>query len=409
MATEIVMPQLGLTMTEGTLVRWLKREGDPVQKGEVLFEVETDKVTQEVEAQESGVLRRIHADAGTTLPIGTVIGVIAAANEALPESAVSIAEPSVTELNVAPLAARLAERHGVELRKVRGTGVGGRIVREDVERVIRERGIDTGRGTDTRKEGDYRPVEIQEEQRPRQSRETPVAVDQGRAVRPDSLRALVAQRMTDSFATVPHFYLTAEVDAGNLMAARAAEAEAVERAVHVRLTVTDLLIQVVAQCLQNHPLARSSWADGEVHSTDSVNVGVAVATPHGLVVPVIHNADRLSLVEIAEYRSRVVELATTKRLKLDDVEGGVFTLSNLGVFGVDFAHAIINPPQSAILAVGRIRDRVCARGGEITIRPSMYLTLSADHRVLDGAAAAALLQAFQESIETRRANTGAMP
>ena len=395
MATEIYIPQLGLTMTEATVLRWLKAEGDPVQKGETVLEIETDKVVAEVEALADGVLGPILAAEGVVVPVGQVISYVLAPGEEVPTETkvVAPAAPASTKLeappsvrkaaptpHASPKAKRLARELGVDLTSVQGTGPGGRIIAADVQRAAE------------RVEAPAAPA--------------PTAIVPPGEVEPlRGVRRVVAERMTHSFTTTPHFYLTAEVEATALVRMREGLLSKVEAATGARLTITDLLIKELAQVLQEFPEVNVAWADdpqggaGGVLRQSRVNVGVAVAASDGLIVPVIHDADKLSLGEIARRRADVTQRARDGKLTLTDLEGGTFTLSNLGMFGVDQFQAIINPPQSAILAVGRIKERAVAIAGNLTIRPIMFLTLSADHRLLDGVQAARFLQRVAQLIE----------
>ena len=409
MASEIVMPQLGLTMTEGTVVRWLKRVGDRVEKNEPLFEVETDKVVQEVLSLEEGVLNEIVVEEGRPVPVGTVIGYVGAPGEVpagagargredveaprggdgesggREEHGARRPEPgtprSLDLVRASPAAKKLAERLGVDYRTLRGSGPGGRVIEEDVRRAAAS-------------------AAAQPPQSPRPPvPPSSVAESAGESIPLRGIRKVVAERMAHSFATVPHFYLTAEVDAGALVALHGQVAPAVERKHGVKLTLTDLLVKATAMALKEHPEANAAWSDGGIRRNPVVSLGVAAATDDGLVVPVIPEADRLTLVEIARKRGELVEKARAGKLTLPDLEGGSFTLSNLGMFGVDLFQAIVNPPQAAILAVGRIKDRPVAVGGQVAVRPTMFVTLSSDHRILDGALAARFLARVVQLLE----------
>jgi pyruvate dehydrogenase E2 component (dihydrolipoamide acetyltransferase) len=394
MATEIYMPQLGLTMTEGTVIRWLKAEGDPVQKGELVLEIETDKVVVGIEAPADGILGPILAIEGAVVPIGQVISYVLAPGEEAPTetkaAVLGIPVPGEAETppaapkeaptpRASPKARRLAEHLGVDLATVQGTGRGGRIVAADVQRAAERVGAPAPAPTPLVPPGDVEPLR--------------------------GVRRVVAERMTYSFTTTPHFYLTAEVEATAAVRMREGLLSKVEAAADARLTITDILIKVVAQALEEFPEVNAAWADdphgsaGGVLRQSQVNVGVAVAASDGLIVPVIHDADKLSLGEIARRRADVTRRARDGKLTLADLEGGTFTLSNLGMFGVDQFQAIINPPQSAILAVGRIKERPVAVAGTVESRPTMFLTLSVDHRLLDGVQAARFLQRVEQLIE----------
>ncbi len=447
MATEIYLPQLGLTMTEGTVVRWLKAPGDPVKRGEPLVEIETDKVTTEIEAPADGILGAILIGDGGTAPIGGVLSHVLGVGEAQPQLASSTtvaatpaspaaevaqpappaaptsAPPPGERVFVTPRARRKAHEMGVDLARVEASGPGGRVVEADVRwfadqaretslrvspvarRLAQEMGVDlstvqgTGEGGRVRRED----VERAAATRPAPAPSAPAAPPPIGAAEPlTGVRRVVAERMAHSFTSTPHFYLTAEVDATALTRMREGLLPRIEASSGVRLTVTDILVKVCAQALSEHPevnvaFAESGGGPGIVRQAD-VNVGVAVALEQGLVVPVVRGADRLTLAEIAGRRTELVERARAGKLGLQDLEGGTFTLSNLGMFGVDQFQAIINAPQAAILAVGRVRERPVAADGAVVVRPTLHLTLSLDHRLLDGAQGARFLERVAQLI-----------
>jgi len=452
MATEIYMPQLGLTMTEGTVTRWLKRTGDAVKQGEPVVEIETDKVTTEIEAPTDGVLGPILVEEGKTAPIGGVLTYVLATGESMPEApqagrvaatptappTPSAAQPSapseVRERIVAtPRARRKAHELGIDLSQVPASGPGGRIVEADVRwfadqraaqvqelprispvarRLAAELGVDlstvqgTGEGGRIRREDVERAAAARQVAAaavpPTPPPATPVA-PAGAVEALTGVRRIVAERMARNFTTTPHFYLTAEVDASALTRMRDGLLPRIEASTGIRLTITDILVKVCAHALREHPeinvaYAEASGGPGLVRQAE-VNVGVAVALEDGLVVPVIRQADRLSLAEITARRAELVERARAGKLSLADLEGGTFTLTNLGMFGVDQFQAIINAPQAAILAVGRVRERPVAVSGAVVIRPTLYLTLSLDHRLVDGAQGARFLERLAQLIE----------
>ena len=396
MAVEVILPKLGATMDEGTVVAWRKREGEETVRGEPLFDVETDKVVMEVEAPASGILQRILVDTGSVVPVGHVIAIIARAGEEVPEysapaltlptagtslpagttqEATSGVPPAQAGVIASPAAKKLAREHGVDLSGLTGTGPGGRIVEKDVERAIT-----TSRSFH------------------RESLRPPQAAPE-EATPTSRLRKKTAQRMTESFQTIRHFYLTVEVLAENLVALR-------ERLVHpggteegTRLSFTDLFVRCVALVLRKHPLVNACWQDQEIRRNPDINIGIAVATPEGLVVPVIHRADTLTVAQIAKERMLLEMAAKEQRLALHSVQGGTFTVTNLGPFGIDTFSPIINPPQAAILAIGRVARRAVERQGALSLAPTVFLTLAADHRVLDGAEAAAFLGDLKAQIE----------
>ncbi len=430
------MPKLGLTMEEGTIVRWLKEEGDTVEEGEILFEVQTDKVVMEVESTASGVLARILVPEDQTVPIAKVVAFIAAPGEEVPEptAEVEAAEemraeevavaPRVTSAAMAatPAAKRLARDKGIDLAHMAGTGKHGMIVKQDVltaveraetepaaakapagalraspaaRRVAREHGIALGAVPGSGPGG--RIVEQDVLDLVAHGREPGVKEPELLPLRP--IHKLMAERMSQSFSAAPHFYLGVEVKAAALVGLREKLLSICEEKAQVRLTFTDLLVKMLAATLRNHPLANATWEDGGIRLLPEINIGLATAVDEGLVVPVIKGADGLSLTDIAAARSDLAQKAKAGRLTLDEITGGTFTLTNLGMLGVDIFQAIINPPQSAILATGRILERPVVENGEVVARPTIYLTLSVDHRVLDGATGARFLQELQTLIE----------
>ena len=381
MATDVIMPALGMAQETGKVLRWLKSEGDDVAKGEPLLEVETDKVTVEIEAPAEGRLAALRAGEGSEVPVGEVVAVIAGLGEEVPATseaigAVLVAEPSATVAAASeagattaaprrrlasPKARRLAAERGVDLDSlVDGSGPHGALVAADIP--------------------DGAPA---------------AAPAGGEELSLSRIWSVMAERMTQSWTSAPHFYLLREVDAGRLGSWREVARSRLGREV----SVTDLLVRATAAALGDHPRLNAAWADGGIRPNDEVNVGIAVAVEDGLVVPVIHGAEGIGLGAIAERREDVVARAREGALRLEDVERGTFTISNLGMFGVDAFNAVVNPPQAAILAVGRIVDRVVALDGAPAVRPTMVLTLSCDHRVVDGARAAQFLDALAALIE----------
>ncbi len=355
------MPALGMAQETGKLVRWLKGEGAQVAKGEPLMEVETDKATVEVEAPASGVLAALTAKEGDDVAVGRRIAWILADGEAVPDAradeparpvpaqqltaapAAASASPVTDRPAASPKARRLAAQKGVDLSALKGSGPGGAVLEEDILQA---------------------------------------AAPGAEAVEPALWRAM-ADNVSRSWREAPHFFVVREVDAGALLEQRQREPSDV--------TYTDLLVKHVAGTLVRHPRMNMSRSE--------VNVGLAVALPAGLIVPVIHNADRLSAVEIAARRREVVEHVRAGRIRSADVSGGTFTISNLGMYGVDLFTAILTEGQAGILAVGRITDRVVARDGAPVVRPAMLMSLSCDHRRVDGARAAEFMQTLVASLE----------
>jgi pyruvate dehydrogenase E2 component (dihydrolipoamide acetyltransferase) len=391
----VILPRLGQGMESGTIVRWLKSEGDQVKKGEPLYELDTDKVTQEVEAEADGVLLKILVSEGE-VAVGKTVAVIGepgeevavsgepeAAREERQEEAVreeengrppeqrSTASLQSDEgrVKASPLARRIARERGIDLAALRGTGPEGRIVAEDVERA----GVAPARAAPA------------------------AAAGVGRIERVEltSLRKTVARRMTEAWAA-PAFQISMSADMGRAQELRA---RLVERHPDERPTVTDVLTKVCAVALMRHREVNALFAGDAIELHPSANVGIAVATERGLVVPVIPGCEGLTVAQIAAARADVVGRARSGKLQAADLEGGTFTISNLGMYGVEQFIAVLNPPQAAILAVGAIDDRAVARDGAAVVRPSMTMTLTCDHRTIDGATAADFLRTVKEFLE----------
>src|SRR3954453_12895380 len=420
MATEIKLPRLGQGMESGTIVKWLKSEGEAVKKGEPLYELDTDKVTQEVEADASGVLLKIAVAEGE-VPVGRTIAVIGEAGEEVPvespeedmkkaadeeadQSGEKPARAPAREqerergreastngsdggapqqqqpqeasqtgggrVKAAPLARRIARERGVELASLSGTGPEGRIVAEDVERAAATGGTAAPQAAPT--------VSGEVESRPL-----------------TSIRKTIARRLTQAW-TVPVFQLTVSVDM-----TRTNELVAKLRAANpdVRITVSDVLTKLSAAALMKHRDMNAQYTDDAIQIFPSANIGIAVAAPQGLVVPVIQSAERRTIPEIAVARADVVERSRANKLQPADLAGGTFTISNLGMFGVEQFVAVLTPPQPAILAVGSTDDRVVAVDGPPTVRPMMTVTLTCDHRAVDGATGADFLRTLKASLE----------
>jgi len=415
MPTNVIMPALELAQETGKVVHWLKRPGDAVQKGEPLVEIETDKVTVEIEAPASGVLRDVSANEGDVVPVGQTIALILAPGEVgvavapatVMPAARTAAAPSGGAVKASPLARRIAEQHGVDLGRVKTAS--GRIEKADVLAYVESRASLrlTAASPKARRLAAERGVDLKIV-RGSGPGGAILAADVGAAKAapaPEARRSeaagvsnvwrIMAERMTASWTSAPHFYLVREVNVSRLITWR----ERVSKQTGARITYTDLLVKLVAAVLVQHPRANASWKDGSIVRNADINIGVAVAIEDGLVVPVVHRADTLSLADIAGRREDLVARAQAGKLRPADIQGGGFTISNLGMYGVDAFDAIVNPPQAAILAVGRIADRVVALNGQPAVQPTMVLTLSCDHRVLDGARGAQFLSALADLIE----------
>ena len=391
MATEVIMPALEMAQETGKLLRWIRVEGETVTKGEPLMEVETDKVTVEIEAPADGILGMVTAFEGDDVPVGQTIAFVLAKGEAAPEPVAAPAAPGTAEpangrsgtvrpaeavpessaarrLLASPKARRLAQEHDVPIEEIAGSGPYGAVQAADVVAFTTA------------------ATAIPIAALPR----APLPIETSRAWQ------VMAERMVASWQQVPHFYLSRDCDATRLNSWR----DVVRRRPgYDKVTHTDLLVKICAAALVEHPRVNATWTNGGVAAQAGINIGVAVATEHALIVPVVHGADELGLREVAARRAEMVTRARERKLRPDDVAGGTFTISNLGMFGVDAFHAIVNTPQAAILAVGRILDRVVPVDGAPAVRPMLTLTLSFDHRVVDGAEGARFLDTLAALVE----------
>jgi len=387
MPTEVKLPRLGQGMESGTIVKWLKSEGEAVQKGEALYELDTDKVTQEVEAEATGVLLKIAVAEGE-VPVGETIAFIGKEGETVevtapapkpkteqkqedeskPEPEQPPASSSTNgRIKASPLARRIARERGIALETLRGTGPDGRIVAEDVER------------------GESKPA----------AAAAPVPSGQVESRPLSNVRKTIARRLTQAW-TVPAFQLTVDVDM-----TRANELVQKQRELNpnVRITVTDVLTKVCAMALMRHPDMNVQYSEDALLVYPSADVGIAVAAPQGLVVPVVKNAERLTIAQIAQVRADLVSRARDNKLRSDDLEGGTFTISNLGMYEVDQFIAVLNPPQASILAVGQTREMVVPLGGDLKVLPVMTMTITCDHRAVDGATGADFLKTIKAFLQ----------
>ena len=416
MADELVMPRLSDTMERGTIARWVVKEGDAFQNGDVLAEIETDKALMELSAYDDGVLLKILVPDGAEAELGAPIAVTGEAGEEVPaemlaaapaaaptEAATSAGEapaaaavapaanaPAASELRASPIARKLASENGIDLRVLAGKGSGpeGRIVKIDVEKLIGKIGA-----------GGIAPAPpAPKGPTPAPAKPVPAALaDETRIEKPSSMLKAIAQRMGESNGPIPHFYVEAQIDMEKALELRKDLNAALEG--EIKISVTDMIIRASALALLEHPEVHRSWvAEGLAYHAHA-NVGIAVALDEGLIVPVIRHADDKSLVNIAKASQDLAERARAGRLLQDEIEGGTFTVSNLGMFGVTRFMAIINPPEPAILAVGATVDTPVVRDGEVVVRPIMTVTLSCDHRATSGAGGAALLQSFKKRLE----------
>jgi len=450
MATDVRMPKLSDNMESGVIIRWLKAPGDAVTQGEPLAEVETDKADVELEASASGVLREITVAQGQSAAVGAVIAKLdaqgaeggdeaapresaakpakaaaasqpAAAKRAAPQpaeepveqgdatpsappratapaaarppagkrtapqaAAPPAAPPAASAVRASPLAWRLAEDAGVDLNAVRGSGPGGRILRRDVESQVRAPAEDA--------EGPAAAAVESPSAAPRE----PSGGKAHRLVPASRMRTTIARRMSEAKRDIPHFYVTAEIDMSEAMHLR----ESIKRREAMPgLTVTHLLVRALAMALQRHPQVNGSWRDGVIELHDDVNIGIAVAVDEGLVVPVVHRAQTLSLGEIAAVAGELTEKARQNRFSGEDLSGATFSLSNVGMLDVEELIAVINPPNAAILAVGAVKDRPIVRDGQLAVAKTMRATLSCDHRVLNGLEGGRFLEELKGILE----------
>lgn len=409
------MPALGMAQETGKLIAWLKREGERVDKGEPLMEIETDKATVEIEAPASGTLNGVRAQDGDEVPVGEVIAWILEPGESAPPEPGDLKrkeapreEPKeAPTLNASPLARKIAAEHDLDLALVRSDG--GRIEKDDVlayledlkirrntprlapaspkaRRLAEERGLDVAHLSGRGPEGAVLAEDV-----------LAASLEGGTtsSFTVSGIWQVMVGRVSQSWADAPHFYLLREVDASRLVAWR----ERLQPGSDPKITFSDLLVKLAAAALRQHPGVNASWNEGEILLKSEINVALAIAVEAGLVAPVIHRADELRLHKIAERRQELIQRAQGGKLRPEDLKGGTFTISNLGMYGVDAFNAIVNPPQAAILATGRIAERVIAIGGRPAVRPTMMISLSCDHRVVDGARAAQFLKTLIDLIE----------
>jgi len=387
MATDVIMPALGMAQEKGVLLKWLKAQGEAVRKGEPLMEVETDKATVEIEAPASGVLANVTAAEGEEIPVGQTIAVILAPGESLPAETETVPitpyqhplprplpegegkgeGASARRVLASPAAKRVAKEKGIELSALRGSGPDGSILAEDVLRAAE--GQPHAR--------DFFP----------KVKET---------IAPTAMRRIIGERMAKSKQTAPHFYVSMDVDMTQVSQKREEWKQQGDPAIP---SVNDFILWACALALRDFPSLNSTLTAQGIQIFSDINIGTAVAVDEGLVVPVIRNADRLTLQQLAKQSRELAGKAQKKKLLPLDYEGGTFTVSNLGMLGVDSFGAIINPPQCAILAVGQVAPRVVAHDQSIAVRPTMTMTLSADHRIVDGVIAARFLQEVKRLLE----------
>jgi pyruvate dehydrogenase E2 component (dihydrolipoamide acetyltransferase) len=398
MASQILMPKLSDTMAEGVILKWLKKEGEKVKQGETIVEIESDKADMELEAYDSGVLRKILVPEGGKAGIGAPIGIIADANEditaLLNENPVSPQKPGIKDvvteespqslshssmpsdanegrLKASPLVKRLATENKIELRSIPGSGPQGRIIKRDIEPFITM----------------AKTI----------SPQTPAAIIPGghRDVELSLIRKTIAKRMQESKQTVPHFYVTVEVDMEPAISFR----EQLNAATQSKISFTDILVKAVASTLMQHPTINATYLGNAIRQFGEAHIAVAVALDDGLVTPVLRNCEQKAILQINSELHDLAERARNRKLKPEEYQGATFTISNLGMFGVEDFVAIVNPPEGAILAVGAIIEKPVVKNNQIVIGHTMKVTLSSDHRIIDGAVAAKFLQDLRLLIE----------
>ena len=423
--SEIHMPRLSDTMEEGVISTWVKKVGDKVTSGDVLVEIETDKAVMEYEAYEDGFLVKQIASEGDTVAIGEVIGHIGDSPDAVPEESggsdapaaeEKAAEPEAREKSeekpaeatpaapatpegdgdgprprTSPLARRLAKEYGLDITKVQGSGPKGRVVRADIEAAAKDGYAAQDAPAAEEKAAPSAPAKASAGQ----------SFDDGRdseELKTSNVRKVIARRLTESKQTVPHFYLRRAIDAEPLKAFRAQINEQLS-STGVKISFNDLIVKACATALKLHPAVNTSWMDDKLVQHHRVNVGVAVAVEAGLVVPVLHDTDKATLSDISTRTRELAGKARDNKLKPQEMSGGTFSVSNLGMFGVDSFSAVINPPEAAILAVGAMRQEPLVVDGEVQVRNRIALELSVDHRAVDGAVGAAFLKDLAEILE----------
>ena len=386
MAIQVLMPKIGLTMTEGKIVEWKKREGEWVNKGEILFVFETEKVTFEVEAPQSGFLAKILAQVDQTVPIGEVVGLLiekegekveltAKKPEAIPEGierqVSEVRIDRIDKIKATPMAKKIAKECGLDLKSVSASGIGGRIKRGDVEAALNRK----------------------------PSEQILPQMAEGKLLKLSGMRRIIAQKMLASKIETAQTYMTISVDTSEILESREKLTPTIEKMVGVHLTITDILMKITASAIMLHPIINTRWTPDGIIWFNAIHMGMAMALEEGLIVPVIWDIGKKSLSAIAKARVELVEKGRTGKLIPDEMKGSTFTLSTLGMYGVEEFTANINQPESAILAVGAIIDKPVVVNKEVVVRPMMKLTLSYDHRVIDGAKAAQFMKSLKGLME----------
>jgi len=422
MAWNIIMPKLGMTMKEGRVVEWLVKEGDRVEKGQIILHIESDKIQFEVESPDSGIMAKLLImPSEESVPVGEVLAIMAKDGEKwTPEGLVGLSSEKVAEsrepapvalnqeivpmlsseerLKATPVAKKLAQEKGVDLNRVKGSGPGGRITREDVESFLLSQSV-TQAQTQVPVPVKEAPKETTKEIAQEIAAESVSSVSLGSVIPLSRQRKIIAHRLSTSYSTVPHIYLFSEIDSTELKATRSYLFPLIKAETGHDISYNDILIKLVASTLLKYPLFNASLEAENIRVWDDINIGLAVATDDGLIVPVVKAVQKKSLGGIVTERAGLVERALGKKLAFADVEAGTFTISNLGMYGIDYFTAIINPPQTGILTVGRMVDKPWVVNDQLTVRSVMQLGIAADHRVVDGAVAASFLQDLKVKLE----------
>jgi pyruvate dehydrogenase E2 component (dihydrolipoyllysine-residue acetyltransferase) len=433
-ALNVTMPKWGLTMKDGKISNWLKSEGETIQKGEPLFEVETEKITNIVEAIGDGILFQIVVSAGTTVPVGTILAVIAEpgekpqrieglqAAEAIEETTPSDKTPAPGEperpatkkfIPASPAARRVAKELGVDLAIIDGTGPNGRVVEADVIRyhqqkpptpkitplaaeMVRQAGLDaaTIQGS-----GEGGKITREDVERSLESMKQPDVDSPATSIPFSGMRKSIAENMHASLHSTAQLTIFVEIDVTEMIRFRETVIEKYKRDETVRISYNDIIILATSRALKQHPIMNSTLVGEEILLHDSVNMGIAVALPGGLIVPVLRDTDKMGLLKIAGGAREIALKAREGTLMVDEVSGGTFTISNVSMFGVDGLTPILKPPETGILGVGRIKEKPAVHNGEITIRSMMFLNLTFDHQIVDGAPAAEFLQTLAGYLE----------
>ncbi len=408
MAEVIRMPKMSDTMTEGVIVSWLKQVGDDIKVGDILAEVETDKATMELENFVKGTLLHIGIPAGGSVPVDALIAIVGQKGEdisALLETGAAVitakteepkAETIAQETSVAattntsantddgrvkasPLAKKIAEEKGIALSQIAGSGDGGRIVKRDVETFTPNKAAATTSATSA----------------PAYNIPAVVGTESYDEVPVSQMRKVIARRLSDSLFTAPHFFLTMEINMDNVNAAR----KTINADGDVKISVNDFIVKAVAASLRKNPKVNSSWLGDKIRYNNHIHIGVAVAIEDGLIVPVVKFADNKSLSHISAEVKQLADKAKNKKLQPNEFEGNTFTISNLGMYGIEEFTAIINPPDACILAVGGSKETVIVENGQMKVATMMKVTLSCDHRVVDGAIGSTFLKTLKELLE----------